>query len=118
MDQAPHRTRHALVAACHRDADHRCSASASPPPLRDSAAAVAVVLGLLYLFPLIAALITDPNWSRRLQQIGPMSAGLAIQATTGLHRLPIAPWTGLTVLAAWAIAALLAGALLLHRRDA
>jgi hypothetical protein len=42
-----------------------------------------------------------------------MTAGLAIQATTGLRSLPIGPWPGLGVLAAWAAAALLAGGLLL-----
>ena len=33
-----------------------------------------------------------------------MTAGLAIQATTGLNTLPISPWAGLGVLAAWAAA--------------
>ena len=86
--------------------------------MRDSAAAIGIVLGLLYLFPIIAAVVTDPHWQRHLQQIGPMSAGLEIQATTGLRSLPIGPWAGLGVLAAWAAAALLAGGLLLRLRDA
>ena len=86
--------------------------------LRDSATAVGVVLGLLYLFPIIAALASDPHWRRHLEQIGPMTAGLAIQATTGLRSLPISPWAGLGVLAAWAAGALLAGGLLLRFRDA
>ena len=86
--------------------------------MRDSAAAVGAALGLLYLFPIIAAVVTDPHWQRHLQQIGPMSAGLEIQATTGLRSLPIGPWAGLGVLAAWAAAALLAGGLLLRLRDA
>ena len=86
--------------------------------VRDSAAAIGIVLGLLYLFPIIAAVVTDPHWQRHLQQIGPMSAGLEIQATTGLRSLPIGPWAGLGVLAAWAAAALLAGGLLLRLRDA
>jgi ABC-2 type transport system permease protein len=86
--------------------------------VRDSAAAIGSVLGLLYLFPLLAATVTDPAWHRHLQQIGPMTAGLAIQATTGLNTLPISPWAGLGVLAAWAAAALLAGGLLLRLRDA
>ena len=85
--------------------------------IRDSAAAIGTVLGLLYLFPIIAQLV-DPHWYRHLEQIGPMTAGLAIQATTGLHSLPISPWAGLGVLAAWAAAALLAGYLLLRLRDA
>ena len=86
--------------------------------VRDSAAAVGIVLGLLYLFPIIAGAVTDPHWRRHLEQIGPMSSGLAIQATTGLRSLPISPWAGLGVLAAWAAAALLSGGLLLRLRDA
>ena len=46
-----------------------------------------------------------------------MTAGLAIQDTAGLRGLPISPWAGLGVLAAWAAAALLAGALMLRVRD-
>jgi ABC-2 type transport system permease protein len=47
-----------------------------------------------------------------------MQAGLAIEATTGLRSLPIGPWAGLGVLAAWAAAALLGGGLMLRWRDA
>jgi ABC-2 type transport system permease protein len=86
--------------------------------VRDSATSIGVVLGLLYLIPLLAHVIDDPHWQRLLQQIGPMSAGLAIQATTNLSDLPISPWAGLGVTAAWATAALGAGGLLLHIRDA
>lgn len=85
--------------------------------VRDSAAAIGVVLGLLYLFPVIASAL-GPHWSRYLQQSGPMTAGLEIQATTALDTLPLTPWQGLGVAALWATAALLAGALLLCRRDA
>jgi ABC-2 type transport system permease protein len=85
--------------------------------VRDSGTAIGVVLGLLYLFPIVAQVV-NPHWYRHLQQIGPMPAGLAIQATTGLRSLPVSPWAGLGVLAAWAAAALLAGALLLRLRGA
>ena len=85
--------------------------------LREAAAAIGVVLGLLYLFPIIAA-AGNATVSRHLEQIGPMTAGLAIQATTGLNSLPISPWAGLGVLAAWAAGALLLGGLLLRLRDA
>ena len=84
--------------------------------VRDSAAAIGVTLGLIYLFPVVGTAL-DARWQRYLQQAGPMSAGLDIQATTGLHNLPLSPWAGLGVLAAWAAAALLTGALLLRRRD-
>jgi ABC-2 type transport system permease protein len=86
--------------------------------VRDSAAAIGIVLGLLYLFPIIANVVSDESWQRHLQQIGPMTAGLAVQATTGLGRLPIGPWAGLGVLSAWAAAALGAGGLVFLRRDA
>jgi ABC-2 type transport system permease protein len=86
--------------------------------VRDSAAAIGVVLGLLYVFPILAQVVTDMEWRRHLQQIAPMSAGLAIQATTGLHSLPIGPWAGLGVLAAWATTMLVLGGLLLWLRDA
>ncbi len=85
--------------------------------VRDSAGSIGAVLGLLYLFPIVASAVS-PAWSRHLEQIGPMSAGLDIQATTGLGSLPLSPWAGLGVLAAWAAAALLAGGLLLRWRDA
>jgi ABC-2 type transport system permease protein len=86
--------------------------------VRDSAAAVGVVLGLLYLFPIVAQVASDPHWHRHLEQIGPMTAGLDIQVTTDLHSLALSPWAGLGVLAAWAAGALLAGGLLLRLRDA
>ena len=85
---------------------------------REAAVAIGLVLGLLYVFPVIAALIGDPHLQRHLEQIAPMSAGLAIQSTINLGHLPIAPWAGLGVLAAWAVAALLAGGLSLMLRDA
>jgi ABC-2 type transport system permease protein len=86
--------------------------------VRDTATAVGTVLGLLYLFPLLAQAVSNPTWHRHLEQVGPMTAGTAIQATTNLRSLPISPWAGLGVLAAWAAAALLGGGALLRFRDA
>jgi ABC-2 type transport system permease protein len=84
--------------------------------VRDSAASIGIVLALLYLFPILGAVL-GANLGRHIQQIGPMTAGLAIQATTNLAALPLAPWAGLGVLAAWSAGALLAAALLLRLRD-
>jgi ABC-2 type transport system permease protein len=86
--------------------------------VRDSATSIGVVLGLLYIVPIVSQTISDPHWQRLLQKIAPMSAGLAVQATTDLHSLPINPWAGLSVTAGWAAAALLIGGLLLRMRDA
>lgn len=86
--------------------------------VRDTAVAIGLVLGLLYLFPIVAAAAANPHWQRHLTQIGPMTAGLDIQATVNLHSLAINPWAGLAVLAAWSAGALLTGGLLLRYRDA
>jgi ABC-2 type transport system permease protein len=86
--------------------------------VREPATAIGVILGLLYLFPIVTQVVSDPDWQRRLQQIAPMTAGLAIQATSDLRSLTLGPWTGLGVLGLWALSALLAGGSLLVRRDA
>ncbi|MER7180070.1 ABC transporter permease [Streptomyces hyaluromycini] len=85
--------------------------------VRDAAASAGTVLGLLYLVPVLSRMIGSPHWQRLLQRIGPMSAGLAVQATTDIHSLPIGPWAGLGVTAGWAAATLLAGGLVLRIRD-
>jgi ABC-2 type transport system permease protein len=86
--------------------------------VRDSAAGIGLILGLLYLFPIVSTVIPDRVLSRHLEQIAPMTAGLYIQATTGLQSLPLTPWQGLGVLALWALGALILGAVVLRLRDA
>jgi ABC-2 type transport system permease protein len=86
--------------------------------IRDPAPAIGTVLGLLYLDPIIAAVLHGGRWHNIAERYAPMSAGLAVQATTGLRSLPISPWAGLGVLAAWAAGALLLAALVFRVRDA
>lgn len=85
--------------------------------IRDTAVSIGGVLALLYL-PALLAQVVSGQLRRHLQQIAPMTAGLAVQATTDLRSLPIAPWAGLGVLAAWAATSLLVSGFLLRRRDA
>jgi ABC-2 type transport system permease protein len=85
--------------------------------VRDTAVSIGAVLALLYLPPILAQAVADPL-RRHLEQLAPMTAGLAGQATTHLSSLPIAPWAGLGVLGAWAAAALLVAGFLLRQRDA
>jgi ABC-2 type transport system permease protein len=85
--------------------------------VRDTAAAVSTVLALLLVAPAIAGMVSDPQWQERLQELTPMTAGLAVQATRHLDQLPVGPWPGLGVLAAYAAAALLAGGLAFVIRD-
>lgn len=66
--------------------------------MRDSATGIGVVLGLLYIVPIVSRTIGDPDWQRPLEKIAPMSAGLGVTA-------------------GWAAAALLTGGLLSRTRD-
>jgi ABC-2 type transport system permease protein len=86
--------------------------------IRDPGPSIGAILGLLYLAPIIAAVMHGTHWQRDVERYAPMTAGLAIQATTSLRSLPISPWAGLGVLAAWAAGALLLGGALLKVRDA
>ncbi len=86
--------------------------------VRESAVAIGVVLGLLYLFPILLMVVTNTTWHRHLEQVAPMIAGLDIISTTDLKSLPLTPWQGLGVMAAWAAGCLLLGGTLLRLRDA
>ncbi len=66
--------------------------------VRDSASSIGVVLGLLYIVPIISRTISDPEWQQVLEKLTPMTGGLGVTA-------------------AWAAAALLTGGLLLRLRD-
>lgn len=85
--------------------------------VRDTATAIGIALGLLYLFPILAGVIGNPAWHRHLQQIGPTTAGLSVQATVDVKNLPIGPWQGLGVLALWSFGAIAVGLTLLRARD-
>jgi ABC-2 type transport system permease protein len=86
--------------------------------VRDSGVAIGVVLGLLYLFPILVTVIPDQDLARHIEQVSPMTSGLYIEATTGISTLPLTPWQGLGVLAAWSAGALLVGGIVLRFRDA
>jgi len=86
--------------------------------VRHSATAIGIVLALLFVFPILAQVVADPDWQRHLQQISPLTAGLAVQTTVGVDDLPIGPWQGLGVVALWAAGALAVGGRLLCARDA
>jgi ABC-2 type transport system permease protein len=73
---------------------------------------------LLYLFPILAHLVPDPELHRHLEQIGPMTAGLAIHATTHVRNVFIGPWAGLWRARRVGHRGLLAGGHVLRLRDA
>lgn len=86
--------------------------------LRDTAGAITLGLGALYVVPLLADLLHSPTWQDRVQRWAPIPAALSIQATRDLDRLPIGPWPGLGVLAAYAAGLLALGGALFRMRDA
>ncbi|HEX6448263.1 MAG TPA: ABC transporter permease [Trebonia sp.] len=86
--------------------------------VRDSGVAIGLVLGLLFLLPILTAVIPDHTLARHLEQVSPMTAGQYIEVTVGARSLPLTPWQGLGVLALWALGALLLGAVVLRSRDA
>jgi ABC-2 type transport system permease protein len=86
--------------------------------VRDTVGAITGVLTLLYAVPIVAQIVTDPRWQRRLARYGPMEAGLSVQNTMRLDVLTISQWSGMGVLAAYAGLALISGLLLFRLRDA
>jgi ABC-2 type transport system permease protein len=86
--------------------------------VRETAVAIGLVLGLLYVFPVVTSVLGNQHWAWHLEQTGPTTAGLDIQATVNLRSLPLTPWEGLGVLALWSVGALIIGALIFRLRDA
>lgn len=86
--------------------------------LRHTAPALTAVLALLYLAPMVARVIPDEHWQTRVERYAPTNAGLAIQSTIDVERLPIGPYAGLAVLTGYAAASLAVGAAVFLTRDA
>lgn len=86
--------------------------------VRHTGGTVTLVLGLLYLAPIITIAIKSPRWREWIDQLSPMTAGMSIQSTLRLDSLSISPWRGLGVLALYAAGSTLAAALAFRLRDA
>lgn len=86
--------------------------------VRNSATAIGIVLAVLFVLPIIAQVVPDPGWQRHVDQISPMTAGLAVMTTTTPAHPPLTPGEGVAVLTAWAAGALASGGWLLRWRDA
>lgn len=84
--------------------------------LRNTAGAIAAVVGLVLVLPGIAAALPQ-SWGNVVDKYLPSNAGQAIFfVRTQPHML--SPWTGFGVFCLYAAAALAGGFYLLHRRDA
>ena len=85
--------------------------------IRNTAGAIAAVFGIVLVLPLLANALPTP-YSTDVSKYLPLNAGAQIMTT--IHRDPtmLGPWTGLGVTACYAVVALIAGSILLKRRDA
>lgn len=84
--------------------------------LRSTAGGIATLVALLLVLPGIAHLLPD-TWQTHVLPYLPSNAGggvYAVQPEPGM----LSTWTGFAVFCVWAVAALVAGAVVLHRRDA
>ncbi|WP_421733586.1 hypothetical protein [Cellulomonas sp.] len=86
--------------------------------VRDTGVAVTMMMAVLFLGPVLALFVSDPDWQGWLHRYAPTDAGLAVQATRDLASLRIAPWPGLALVGGYAAAVVLAGGVALRRRDA
>jgi ABC-2 type transport system permease protein len=82
---------------------------------RNAAASVGVVLGLLYLMPVLLPMFPDPHLQKLLFRLTPGTALQALQSTA--LDLPLKPWTAMGVIALWTAVALALGSAALIRRD-
>lgn len=85
--------------------------------VRDSGVSTAIVLGLMFALPIIAAVSLSPLWQHRVERWAPLGA-LPASLTGAIDTTPAGWWPGLGVLGLWTVGALLAGWLVLRLRDA
>jgi hypothetical protein len=85
--------------------------------LRSSAAAIAALLGVLFVPPLLLDLLPG-SWKTTVGPYIPMQSGSQIFVAAHREAASLAPWTGFGVFCLYAAVALLAGLLLVDRRDA
>jgi ABC-type transport system involved in multi-copper enzyme maturation permease subunit len=84
--------------------------------LRNVAGAIATLVGILLVLPVIASALPQ-TWADRINKYLPSNAG---QALLGLNSdsAQLAPWTGFALFCGYAVLSIAAAAWLLRRRDA
>jgi ABC-2 type transport system permease protein len=85
--------------------------------LRSSAGAIATLLGVLFVPPLLLDLLPG-SWKTTVGPYIPMQSGGQIFVATRREAAGLAPWTGFGVFCLYGAVALLAGFAMVNRRDA
>jgi hypothetical protein len=85
--------------------------------IRNTAGAIATLFGIVLVTPLLAQALPSP-YSTDVAKYLPLMAGQRIIQTVAPDPDLLSPWAGIGVLALYALAALIAGAVMLARHDA
>lgn len=86
--------------------------------IRHTAGAITAMVAVLFVLPILSNLLPN-QWHADIVRWLPSSAGDSITSTmSGAHPHMFSPWGQFAVLAAYAAAALIAGAVLFRKRDA
>jgi ABC-2 type transport system permease protein len=85
--------------------------------IRNTAGAIATLFGIVLVAPLLANALPTP-YSTDISKYLPLNAGSQILTTVNPDPNMLSPWAGIGVTALYALAALIAGAIILKRRDA
>ncbi|MEO8750486.1 MAG: hypothetical protein ABI384_08815, partial [Allobranchiibius sp.] len=84
--------------------------------IRNTAGAIATLMGIVLVLPLLASALPTP-YSTDVSKYLPLNAGTQIMSTVQPDPSMLGPWAGLAVTALYALVALVAGAVVLKRRD-
>jgi len=85
--------------------------------IRNTAGAIAALFGIVLVAPLLTEALPTP-YSTDIAKFLPLNAGTQILATSDFEANMLSPWAGIGVTAIFAAVALIAGAVILARRDA
>ena len=85
--------------------------------VRNTAGAIATLFGIVLVAPLLTNALPTP-YSTDIAKYLPLNAGTQITVTLHPDPTMLGPWTGIGITALYAAAALVAGAVVLVRRDA
>ena len=85
--------------------------------VRNTAGAIATLFGIVLVAPILASALPEP-YSNDVSKYLPLNAGTQILLTRNFDPTQLSPWVGLGVTGLYAVVALIAGAVMLKRRDA
>ena len=85
--------------------------------LRNTAGAIGALVGVVLVLPILANALPDP-YATDVSKYLPLSVGDQLISSAHADPTLLAPWTGFALLAGYVVVALVAGAIVLKRRDA